>query len=188
MDPYDVLRIRRNASDEEIHEAYWRLLRVYHPDVYRGDPAIASEKTLELNQAYAMLRDQKSREHYNTTIRPMKHWSAGPGYERVAPAQAGSDSGGAYEQRREESHAWDGLGMRMPKGETFAYHGMDYDRRECFIRAIELFPDNSSAWMNLGDCLRSGEMIVVNGKLYMANDCNLKAAGSDRERASTWRR
>lgn len=56
-DPYEVLNIPRNASDDEVKSAYRDLARKYHPDNYANndDPTVSSlfeEKMKEINEAY----------------------------------------------------------------------------------------------------------------------------------------
>lgn len=54
-DPYHVLGVEPNASDEEIKKAYRELARKYHPDNYQNNPLadLAEEKMKEINEAYA---------------------------------------------------------------------------------------------------------------------------------------
>ena len=56
-DPYEVLGIRKGASQDEIKQAYHELVKKYHPDKYQGNPLadLAEEKLQEVNEAYDML-------------------------------------------------------------------------------------------------------------------------------------
>jgi len=56
-DPYDVLGILRDASDEEIKKAYHELAKRYHPDNFADDSMkkLAEEKMKEINEAYNTL-------------------------------------------------------------------------------------------------------------------------------------
>ena len=51
MNPYDVLGVRSDASDEEIGRAYKRLAKMYHPDL-NPDDAFAAERMGQINRAY----------------------------------------------------------------------------------------------------------------------------------------
>lgn len=56
-DPYSVLGVSQNASDEEVKKAYRELARKYHPDNYQNNPLadLAEEKMKEINEAYDLL-------------------------------------------------------------------------------------------------------------------------------------
>ena len=61
FDPYSVLGVSRDASDEEIKKAYRRLSRKYHPDANINNPnkEQAEEKFKEVQQAYEQIMKEK---------------------------------------------------------------------------------------------------------------------------------
>jgi molecular chaperone DnaJ len=63
-DYYDILGIKKGASDKEIKQAYRRLARKYHPDVNPGDKS-AEAKFKEVNAAYEVLSDAEKRKKYD---------------------------------------------------------------------------------------------------------------------------
>ncbi len=62
-DYYEILNVPPDATQEEIHRAYRRLAREYHPDVSK-DPQ-AEEKFKEINEAYQVLSDPQKRAEYD---------------------------------------------------------------------------------------------------------------------------
>lgn len=62
-DPYEVLGISPNATDDEVKDAYRQLARKYHPDNYGDNPLsdLAKEKMQEINEAYdTIIRERRS--------------------------------------------------------------------------------------------------------------------------------
>lgn len=60
-DPYSVLGVSKNASDEEIKKAYRELARKYHPDHYADNPlaSLAADKMKEINEAYDTIMNRR---------------------------------------------------------------------------------------------------------------------------------
>jgi curved DNA-binding protein len=60
---YEVLGVSRDASPDELQQAFRRLARANHPDVNR-DPG-AEERFKEINEAYSALSDPELRKRYD---------------------------------------------------------------------------------------------------------------------------
>jgi molecular chaperone DnaJ len=63
-DYYEILGVTKNASDQEIKQAYRKLALKYHPDKNKGN-AEAEDKFKEATEAYEILRDPKKRASYD---------------------------------------------------------------------------------------------------------------------------
>ena len=89
FDPYSVLGVSRDASDEEIKKAYRRLSRKYHPDANINNPnkAQAEEKFKEVQQAYDQI--MKEREYGSS--------SYGGGYNGGGFGGFGGQSSAGYQ-------------------------------------------------------------------------------------------
>src|SRR5262245_48076951 len=62
-DYYQTLGIGRDASTEEVQQAYRKLARRHHPDVNKNPGAEESFK--EINEAYQVLKDPNTRRRYD---------------------------------------------------------------------------------------------------------------------------
>lgn len=63
-DYYDVLGLKKGATDDEIKSAFRKLAMKYHPDKNQGDKE-AEEKFKELNEAYSILSDPDQKNKYD---------------------------------------------------------------------------------------------------------------------------
>lgn len=59
MDPYKILGIDRNASDDEVKKAYRQMAKKYHPDVNK-EPG-AEEKFKQIQNAYDQIMEARKR-------------------------------------------------------------------------------------------------------------------------------
>jgi DnaJ-class molecular chaperone len=84
-DYYEVLGVKRDATDEQIRQAYRKLARKYHPDVNPGD-RVSEDRFKEINEANEVLSDSDKRKRYDQ-LGP--NWKDGaeftppPGWGRV---------------------------------------------------------------------------------------------------------
>ena len=61
-DPYKVLGVSPDATDEEVKKAYRKLAVKYHPDNYVNNPLfdLAEEKMKEINEAYDIIQKERA--------------------------------------------------------------------------------------------------------------------------------
>lgn len=85
-DYYQILEVSRNASPQEIKEAYRKLALQYHPDRNRGNPA-ALERMKEINEAYAVLSDARKRKDYDS----LREQYGPHGYDRFRQTYSDQD-------------------------------------------------------------------------------------------------
>ncbi len=82
-DYYSLLKIRRDATQDEVKRAYRRLARELHPDV-NPDPE-TQERFKEITQAYEVLSDTDKRRMYDMGVDPFATAGAGPGAGPFGP-------------------------------------------------------------------------------------------------------
>lgn len=71
-DYYDILGLKRGASEKEVRQAYRRLARKHHPDVNPGDKD-AEVAFKELNEAHEVISDPEKRQKYDRFGENWKH-------------------------------------------------------------------------------------------------------------------
>lgn len=86
-DPYKVLGVSPDASDEEIKSAYRRLAKQYHPDRNPGD-AEAAKKMQQINDAYDRIKNpEKARSQQRQSYGSYGYGGYGQGYEQQTSDQ-----------------------------------------------------------------------------------------------------
>ena len=131
-DYYQTLGVAKNASADEIKNAYRKLMRKHHPDVSKNKDA--GEKAKEINEAYGVLGDAEKRAAYDALgsgpragqrFQPPPDWGAtydaGGGHEDFFSdlfAHVGRRArAGSFKSRGEDIHASIAVDL------ADAYHG-----------------------------------------------------------------
>ena len=137
--PYTVLGVPENASEEEIKKAYRTLSRKYHPDANVNNPnkAEAEEKFKEIQQAYQQIMQE--REHGTSY-----QGSGSGGYQGGYGGYRGAGSAG--------SSSWSEEDVRMQAAEN-------YIRSRSFNEALHVLSEiqvHKARWYYLSAMANSG--------------------------------
>ena len=144
MDPYKVLEVDRNASDEEIKKAYRELVKKYHPDKYTDAhmKELASEKLKQVNAAYdeiQRIRQNKSSQG-NGSYSSYSSYSSNPRYASVRSKIQMGDLAGAesiLDGMTDRDAEWHYL-----KGVILLRRGWYDGARQHFTNAHNMDPSN----------------------------------------------
>jgi DnaJ-class molecular chaperone len=174
-DPYDVLGVAKDASQDDIRKAYRRLAKSLHPDLKPGDKA-AEEKFKEVSAAYAILGDAEKRAKFDRgeidatgAERPEHH-----AYRHYADADAGhywssaghadfGDLGDVFAEMFGQRGRGEG-GLRM-RGADVSYR-MKVDFLEAANGASKrvTMPDGAVLDVTIPAGVRDGQTLRLKGK------------------------
>ena len=104
QDPYKVLGVSPDASDEEIKKAYRDLTKKYHPDLNPNDPE-AAKKMNEINAAYDQIKNGTAQQ------------TAGQGYGAYGSYGGYGGQGSGYAN---QSYGWSSWGGPWGDWDDFA--------------------------------------------------------------------
>jgi len=68
MNYYDVLGIPKDCEQPIIEHIYKSLVKIYHPDLFKGDKIFAEEKLKAINEAYFTLENAERRKTYDAEL------------------------------------------------------------------------------------------------------------------------
>jgi curved DNA-binding protein CbpA len=103
MDHYATLGVLPEADPVVIKAAYRALAQTYHPDKWRGDPAVATRRMAAINEAYRILGDAKLRNEYDSVRARGK---ANDPYQDEQDEQSGETSSAFSSALSETEQRW----------------------------------------------------------------------------------
>lgn len=160
-DPYQVLNVSRDASDEEVKKAYLKLARKYHPDNYHDSPLedLAQEKMKEINAAYEQITKERSAQ------------TRGGGYSGY-----GYGGGGTQSQSWQQSYGGSSVFQQV----RMAINQGDLTRAEGLLNAIT---DHNGEWNFLKGtiCFRRGWLDEA--KRYYQTACQMEPGNPEYRQA-----
>lgn len=170
-DPYTVLGVRRDASEEDIRRAYRKLAKELHPDLNPANRAQAEERFKRVTAAYDIVGDPARRRQFDAgeidasgeVRRGFRRAHAGAGREN-----AGEDYG--FSSIFEDLFA--SRGARGGRGAGFSVRGQDvrYSLEVDFVDAVNgakkrvTLPDGGALDLNVPEGVEEGQILRLKGK------------------------
>ena len=130
-DPYKVLGVSPDASDEQIKQAYRKLAKKYHPDLNPGDE-VAAQKMQEVNAAYEQIKN---------------------------PEKTTNQSGGSYGSYGYDPFGGYGRTYSQPEGDRYqqsAYQYIRFGRYHEALNALKNCTQRDARWYYLSALANDG--------------------------------
>jgi curved DNA-binding protein len=168
QDYYEALGVSRDATADEIRQAYRKLARTYHPDVNKERDA--EDRFKQISEAYDVLRDPDKRERYD---RFGSNWRAGQDVSGASGFEDAFRAGDGFGDARVDFGDSDfsdffenvfgrrrGAGGARAGFDGFSMRGND--REAVLDLALEEAARGGKRWLSLGDG-RSLEVDIPRG-------------------------
>lgn len=108
---YDILGVKKDASDADIKKRYRKLVRQYHPDV--SDDPDADNKIAVINNAYETIRDKEKRAEYDAMLNN--------------PFGGQGSFGGSSNRQSSGGQRWEDMKGQFGEGEAYGDGGFRFD-------------------------------------------------------------
>ena len=138
-DPYKVLGVSPNATDEEIKQAYRRLAKKYHPDLNPDDKE-AARKMQEVNAAYEQIKNPEKAQQTGGYGSAGGYGGYGGYYDPFGGYRQQSYSGSQTEDQYQQA----------------AYQYLRFGRYREALNALSSSPERNARWYYLSALANNG--------------------------------
>ena len=174
--PYDILGVKKDASEDEIKLAYRKLAKKYHPDLNPGDKS-AIDKFKELNTANELLSDAAKRAQFDRgevdmegqpQYRQQQQQQQQSTYRDYAGGAQGSryNAGGGDFDWADLEGIFGGFGGARPQAPRDAHYTIEVDFLEAARGAKKriTMPDGKTLDITIPEGIEAGQQLRLKGK------------------------
>jgi curved DNA-binding protein CbpA len=141
---YQILGISPTGTTREIKLRYRELVRLFHPDVSRGDKKMAEQIFVQINVAYRTLRDEEKRRAYDEALMEDSRAGAEP-----APRGRCCEESSTFTDRQSKLTVAEALA----EAEGAFLRGNLADAQQLCRRILEVAPNTAAAHKLLADTM-----------------------------------
>ena len=181
--PYSVLGVNENATDEEITKAYKELVKKYHPDKYANSDLadLANEKMTEINVAYETIQKMRKEGWGSGTENGGSYGKTGSANAKFASIRALINAKHFSEAmaRLDEIEAYDrGAEWNFLYGLSLYGMGRVFDAISYIDRACSMDPSNLE-YRGVKDRLSGTAFSYSNGRNYNSGNTGCGCSNCD---------
>lgn len=175
-DPYQILGVKRDATQSEIQSAFRKLAKKLHPDLNPGDKS-AEERFKQASAAYELLGDEEKRGRFDRGEIDMTGAEKAPrNFYRQYASAGGSDdpyaSGAGFADFGEAEDLFSRFFSQRSSREAFRSRGVDrhFSMEVDFLLAVNggksqvRMPDGTSLEVTVPAGTRDGQTLRLRGK------------------------
>jgi len=150
MTYYDILRVNKNASLEEINKAFRELAKKYHPDLNKD--INAQRNFIDIYEAYSILKDPEKRATYDNRIKYQYNTQKKYEYSNREKTQQKTETYDDYEKWRESARN---------EGKDYSEKSFEEFKRNVLNKIIEIAKTTAAVGVYTGILLLDGIIRII---------------------------